>query len=247
MITYQTLKKHPKDFLSVTGLTLEEFTGLCQAFAEVYAAAYPAECRMDGQARLRRAGAGRKPHLVTAEDKLLFILAYHKQYALQTFHALQFGMSQGRANEWIHRLSPLLQRTLEQIGMAPVRAGEQVADSPLAHEGSPDLLIDGTERRRQRPGADTAQRTHYSGKKKSHSDKNLVVSNAHSQKVVYLSPTVGGSIHDKKLADASSIVYPLNATLSKDTGFQGYTPQSVMVLQPKKSRKASRCMVPKSG
>jgi hypothetical protein len=239
MITYPSLKEHPKDFLSVTGLTLEEFTGLCQAFAAVYAAAYPTERRMDGQARRRRAGAGRKARLASAEDKLVFILAYHKQYALQTFHALQFGMSQGRANEWIHRLSPLLQQALEQVGMIPVRMGEQVAHTPLAHEGGADLMIDGTERRRQRPRVDTVQRAHYSGKKKSHTDKNIVVSNAHSQKVVYLSPTVGGSVHDKKVADEAALAYPLNATLSQDTGFQGYTPQAVLVMQPKKSRKAS--------
>jgi hypothetical protein len=79
MITYDTLKQHPKDFLSVTGLTLEEFTGLCHALRAVYAAAYPAERRMDGPARQRRAGAGRKPRLVTPEDKLRFILAYPKQ------------------------------------------------------------------------------------------------------------------------------------------------------------------------
>jgi hypothetical protein len=149
-------------------------------------------------------------------------------------------MSQGRAKDWIHRLSPLLQQALEQVGMAPVREGEQVADSPLAHEGSADLLIDGTERRRQRPRAQAAQHAHYSGKKKSHSDKNIVVSNAHSRKVVYLSATVGGSVHDKKLADASQITYPVKACLGKDTGFQGSTPPSVLALQPKKSRKASR-------
>jgi hypothetical protein len=240
MITYDTLKEHPKDFLAVTGLTRSEFDGLCPVFAQVYAAAYPAAQRMDGQARQRRAGAGRKARLASSEDKLVFILAYHKQYALQTFHALQFNMSQGRANEWIHRLSPLLQQALEQVGMTPVREGQQVAHSPLAQEGGADLVIDGTERRRQRPCADSPQRRHYSGKKKSHSDKNIVVSNAHSQKVVYLSPTVGGSIHDKKMADEANIAYPVHATLSQDTGFQGYTPVAVVVMQPKKSRKASR-------
>lgn len=237
MLTYHSLKDHPKDFLSVTGLSLKEFVDLCQAFAMVYAAAYPAERRMDGQPRQRRAGAGRKARLASAEDKLLFILAYHKLYPLQTFHALQFGMSQGRANEWIHRLSPLLQRALTQVGMTPVREGEQVQHSPLAHEGGADLLLDGTERRRQRPGAQAAQRAHYSGKKKTHTDKNLVVSNAHSQKVVYLSPTLSGSVHDKKLADEAAIAYPPHATLSQDTGFQGYAPPAVLTLQPKKSRK----------
>ena len=237
MITYETLKEHPTDFLSVTGLRLAEFTDLCQAFAKAYSSAYPAEQRMDGQARQRRAGAGRKARLASAEDKLVFILAYHKQYALQTFHALQFGMSQGRANEWLHRLSPVLQQTLAQVGMTPVREGDHVATSALAHEGSADLILDGTERRRQRPQAATTQRAHYSGKKKSHSDKNIVLRNAHSQKVVYLSPTVGGSLHDKKVADEATISYPVNATLSQDTGFQGYRPASVVVLQPKKSQK----------
>jgi hypothetical protein len=70
-------------------------------------------------------------------------------------------------------------------------------------------------------------------------DKNLVVSNAHSQKVVYLSPTVGGSVHDKNLADESAMAYPLKATLSQASAFQGYTPAAGVALPPKKSRKGS--------
>jgi len=35
MLTYQAPKNHPKDFLSVTGLTVEEFGELCQRFALV--------------------------------------------------------------------------------------------------------------------------------------------------------------------------------------------------------------------
>ena len=45
-----------------------------------------------------------------------------------------------------------------------------------------------------------------------------------------------GSTHDKKAADAAQIVYPANATLGKDTGFQGYEPPGVVTYQPKKSR-----------
>jgi hypothetical protein len=56
--------------------------------------------------------------------------------------------------------------------------------------------------------------------------------------VVYLSPTVAGKTHDKKAADEAALAYPLNATLDKDTGFQGYEPTGLMSRQPKKSRKA---------
>ena len=56
--------------------------------------------------------------------------------------------------------------------------------------------------------------------------------------MVYRGPTVAGKTHDKKAADEAAIAYPLNATLDKDTGFQGYEPAGVLPRQPKKSQKA---------
>jgi hypothetical protein len=73
--------------------------------------------------------------------------------------------------------------------------------------------------------------------KKAHTDKNLVLVNTHSQKVVYLSATQAGKKHDKKQADEAAIVYPLNTSLGKDTGFQGYAPTNVIAWQPKKKPK----------
>lgn len=50
-----------------------------------------------------------------------------------------------------------------------------------------------------------------------------------------MSATVEGKKHDKKLADESKISYPKNASLTKDTGFEGYEPKDVLTQQPKKS------------
>jgi hypothetical protein len=125
-------------------------------------------------------------------DKLLFILAYQKTQALQTMHGLHFGLSQPQANYWIHHLLPVLQRALAALGHAPERDAGRAADSPLAGEGAPALAIDGTERRRQRPQDPVRQKAHYSGKKKAHTDKNLVLVNEATGKVVYLGPTVRG-------------------------------------------------------
>jgi hypothetical protein len=69
-------------------------------------------------------------------------------------------------------------------------------------------------------------------------DKNILLANAHSRKVVYLSPTEIGNKHDKKIADENTIAYPAGATLGKDTGFQGYDPKGILTFQPKKSQKA---------
>lgn len=237
MLRYKTLKKKPKELLAATGLTAAEFEALLAIFAETYAVSMPEDQTVEGRPRQRCRGGGGQPTLRTLEDKLLFILVYEKTYPLQTMLGLQFGLSQGRANIWIHRLLPVVRQALARMKLTPEREGQAVAGSALASEGGADLVIDGTERRRQRPQDPAQQQAQYSGKKKAHTDKNLVLVNRHSQKVVYLSPTQSGKKHDKKLADEAAIVYPPGATLGKDTGFQGYTPPGVMAWQPKKSPK----------
>jgi len=235
MLTYAELKGKPKELLAATGLYLEEFERLLPVFKKFAAISPSPEQTSSGQPRKRRAGAGPKEKLKSVEDKLLFILVYQKTYPLQTMHGLQFGLSQSRTNYWIHVLLPILQQTLAEMGMTPERDPQAVRDSPLVNESAPDLIIDGTERRRQRPKDAKKQAEHYSGKKKTHTDKNILLANSHTQKVVYLSPTESGKKHDKKIADENGIVYPDGATLGKDTGFQGYEPQGVVTFQPKKT------------
>ncbi len=162
MLTYATLKDRPKEFLAVTGLHLEEFLLLLPAFSEVYQADLTQKTAT-GHQRQRRAGAGAKGKLATMEDKLLFILVYQKTYPLQTLLGLHFGLGQPQAHYWIHRLLPTLQQALKQRGHAPQRDPEKVAD---CQEVSYELLIDATERRRQRPQDPAAQQDYYSGKKR---------------------------------------------------------------------------------
>jgi hypothetical protein len=238
MLTYLTLKERPREFLAATGLTDEEFARLLPAFAAAYAALYPPDKTLEGKVRQRQVGGGAKGGLPQMADKLLFILVYQKTNPLQTLHGLQFGLSQPQTNYWIHHLLPVLQRALAALEVAPQRDASRVAHSPLVLESAPQLAIDGTERRRQRPTDATQQRAHYSGKKKAHTDKNLLLVNEHTGKVVYLGPTLAGKTHDKKAADDAQIAYPANATLDKDSGFQGYEPAGVLTAQPKKSRKA---------
>jgi hypothetical protein len=166
MITYATLKERPKEFLAVTSLTPEEFLLLLPVFSELFRADL-AQKTSTGQRRQRQPGAGAKGKLATIEDKLLFILVYQKTYPLQTLLGLHFGLGQPQANYWIHRLLPVLQRALAQLGHTPERDPAKVCDALGPPPVCCDLLIDGTERRRQRPKEAWAQRDYYSGKKKS--------------------------------------------------------------------------------
>jgi hypothetical protein len=240
MLSYNKLKDRPRDFLAATGLTSEEFQKLLPAFQAAYDQQYPNELTRAGKPRQRRVGGGAKGMLPRFEDKLLFILVYQKTNPLQTMHTLQFDLSQPQANYWIHQLLPVLQHALAALGLAPERDARRLPTNPLALEGAPATAIDGTERRRQRPADAQLQKEHYSGKKRTHTDKNIIVVNEMSGKVVYLGPTVAGKTHDKKAAEEAKMGYPPNATLDKDTGFQGYEPERVLTTQPKKSPQADR-------
>jgi hypothetical protein len=238
MITYAQLKGKPRDFLAATGLTDAEFQYVLPTFSRLYAARTSAELTLAGKPRQRKPGAGAKGTLRNVEDKLLFILVYEKTYPLQTMLGLQFEMSQAQANYWIHQLLPILKQSLTELGLAPKRDPQEVSKAAISGETSSNLLLDGTERRRQRPKDAEKQTAHYSGKKKAHTDKNVLLVDEQTNKVVYLSPTEPGRVHDKKIADMHPIAYPPAATLSKDTGFQGYEPSDALSYQPKKSPKA---------
>src|SRR5207253_8891336 len=101
-------------------------------------------------------------------------------------------------------------------------------------------IIDGTERRRQRPKNAEKQARHYSGKKKTHTDKNVVLTNAANEEVLFLSGTYPGATNDKRIADEAHLQYPPGTTLYKDAGFQGYEPPVRETCQAKKKATGSR-------
>lgn len=243
MLIYEKLKQRPEDFVCATGLRVAEFEQMLPTFSQVYQRKYGGDQTVEGKPRQRKAGGGVKGKLPAMADKLLFILVYEKTYPLQTMHGLAFGLSQERANEWIHRLLPVLQETLATLGMRPEREAQALADRDLVQSLPADLVLDGTERRRQRPQDHQQQVDYYSGKKKGHTDKNLVLVNVASRQVFYLSPTEAGKKHDKRLADEQPLAYPPGATLGKDTGFQGYEPPGVVTYQPKKKPRQGQLAV----
>jgi hypothetical protein len=235
MLTYAKLKRNRRKCVALTGLTPKEFNALLPAFARAYAEQYPAEKTMTGKPRKRQAGGGRKGVLPETEQKVLFILVHQKTYPLQTLLGEGVELSQPRVNAWVHRVLPVLKVALDKLGVLPDRDPAQFAQSEPQHGERPELIIDGTERRRQRPKNAAKQAAAYSGKKKSHCEKNVVIVQAKTKRVGFLSQTYAGKTHDKKIVDTEPIAYPPETILYKDTGFQGYEPAVTQTCQPKKS------------
>lgn len=233
MSLYQRAReKEEKVFLSLTGFTFAEFDALLPYFQAAEEEAIETAYHQDAT-RQRKPGGGQKPSLKTPEDRLFFILYYLKLYPLQEVMAFHFEMSQGQANDWIYRLSRLLQAALARQGWLPERNPERVQETAADTPGR-EFVIDGTERARQRPQDPEAQATCYSGKKKRHTVKNTLIVGVKDRLIKYLSQTYEGKKHDKKIADEEQPTYPEGSHLLKDTGFQGYEPEGVLTYQPKK-------------
>ena len=186
--------------------------------------------------------------LPTPEDRLFFLLTYLKTYALQVVQGRLFGMRQSKANQWIHVLLPVLLTALRTLGDAPARSlralaqrlGVSEADAatvvaPLAEEPAPVIVApcgrrtrlppcahDGTERRIVRPQDPAEQKASYSGKKKDHTVKNVLLVNALLM-ILFLSDTYGGRVHDKPIADATPYPLPAGSRLLQDLGFLAFT------------------------
>ena len=98
MMTYATLQSDRREFLALTGLTLQEFQLLLNAFTPAYERRYPKDRTLADRPRQRCAGGGRKGVLDCPEQKLLFLLVYLKTGVLHSFRAQ--GVQAPRSPFW---------------------------------------------------------------------------------------------------------------------------------------------------
>ena len=153
---------------ALTGVAQSQFDFLLPAFSHVYQETQQQRYEEGVKAgqRSRRPGADIKGKLPTMTDKLLFVLYYYKTYPTFDVLGAQFNMVRSKANENLHKLSPILYETLVWLDLMPYRELERPEDLREALSGVDQLLIDATERICRRSQDDATQREHYSGKKK---------------------------------------------------------------------------------
>ena len=72
--------------------------------------------------------------------------------------------------------------------------------------------------------------------KKTHSIKNNLLC-TNNLRIVWLSSTYKGHVHDKKICDEEPLLLPKGIRLWQDTGFIGHKPDGVEICMPKKKPK----------
>jgi|JFJP01.1.fsa_nt_gi hypothetical protein len=226
---------------SIIGLTKKQFSIMSEVFTATYHEIQN-ERLLNGE--IRNLPKGGLPGVLNTPKKMLFfILYYMKTYC--TFDALgfAFGFGSGHAYEHIKRIFPILKRTLLTMDVLPVRTISSVEELVQLVEKHGEIMLDGVECACVRPQNDELQKARYSGKKKQHTLKTLVISNSDSR-ILFVYLIAAGSVHDynlfKQLFD-SKIPWFKDASIFLDLGFYGANSSyGINVKLPHKRKRKSK-------
>lgn len=232
------LLKYPELFQYVIGINYSQFLLLLPKFSLALRKAE--NIKAYSKKRLREVGGGRKATLKCDCDKLFFILFYYKTYPTFRFASVLYSLDKRNIQLWVRFLSPVLFQALGYELLLKKR--KKISRFNLWLEEYPELsefIVDCTERAVQRPHDNKLQEEYYSGKKKHHSVKNQIIVSPKSKRILAVSDTQKGTVHDKKLFEEDPLLLhlPENSVGLGDLGYigtDGLNPRLKMVLPQKK-------------
>jgi hypothetical protein len=127
MPKFDTILQQERRLRAFTGLDTATFTSFLPHFT-LTMERYLQHTTLDGYVREgERAITYANSPLPTPQDRLLFILTYLKQNAIQEVHGQLFGMSQSNVSKWVRLLLDILNSALASQRLLPARTAAELA------------------------------------------------------------------------------------------------------------------------
>ena len=215
---------------SLTGLSVSEFNNLVLDFSWNY---HEYEVKRIKE-RIRKLGGGRGSKIETIEEKLFYVLFYLKTYPTFDMASFYVGFARSKAHKWAHILFPILEATMKRKLVLPQRKITSREEFERLYPEVKEVFADGIERSIQRSRNRKKQQKTYSGKKKMHTRKSVVVSDA-KRRIMVVTKQKSGRRHDKRLADKESVFanIPKDVAIMADTAFVGEEKVHANIYIPK--------------
>lgn len=225
MINIEKARRNDRTHKALTGMTIEEFDALIPVFEEKNNQEQKKVKKQ--QKRIRKEGAGRKHTLKEETEKLFYILFYMKCYPTFDLAGVLYEVDKSQTNRWFSELHPILEKTLRKTLSLPKRKISSLKEFFELFPEVKEVLVDGTERPVQRPKNKEKQKGSYSGKKKRHTNKNLVIVTK-KKRILLVSPTEQGREHDLTILKKNKLHkrIPENIKVWLDLGFKGIEKES---------------------
>jgi len=205
------LKQSPKVFSRIFGIDPEKFDVLILQIEPLWK---KAEAKRLKHPRKIKKGSGRR-YSLDFEESVAMLLLYARSYTTHLFLSALFDIHESRVCRYFARIRPVV----ESVFDIPTEKTD------LSEEEILRLVVDATEQRTERRNKGSG----YSGKKKAEIVKTQIVVNTKG-KIVHVSDSIPGNVHDKKLLDDSGVNLP--DTAMGDLGYLGSN-----IIIPHKSSK----------
>lgn len=236
MFNHKKLAKKRKQFLSVTGLTVQQFDSLSKEIKKNYKTTE--QKRLSKNKRERKIGAGHKFDL-SLKDRILMLLMYYRMYTTYDMLGMIFDLDKSNVARNIRYLEPAVKQSI------PIPAKKYADSKKLKtiqelQQFFPDLIAitDGTEQQIPRPKDRKKRKTHYSGKKKKHTVQNQITINLKGE-IIHKSTHSPGSHHDYKIYKSKHPALSKDVMVFYDLGYMGVEkdfPKQTSILPYKKKR-----------
>jgi len=235
-MTYLKLSKKPKQFLSFTGVTLQQFDVIVIDVKKQYSITEKA--RLSKRKRQRQIGAGH-PFDLSIEDKLVMLLVYYRLYITCELAGYLFDLDQSNVNRNIRYLEPAVRKSIP-IPSKLYADSKKINDIQQLQEFFPELIAitDGTEQQIPRPKNKKKRKTHYSGKKKRHTIKNQITINLKGE-IIHKPPHSSGRRNDYAILKINHPVLSEELMIFYDLGYLGVEkdfPDQTSVLPYKRKK-----------
>jgi hypothetical protein len=240
--------KELQKLIKITGLRAEAFNILVSNMREPWEESE--KKRLEREERKRKVGGGRPDKLIDLRVKVAVTLVYYRQYFTQSVLAFMFRVNQSTMSRMIERMLPLIEKAADPKLKTYLSEAKEDMESPkygtweeaiAAHPELKDVSIDATEQPCYRSQDYKTQEAHYSGKTKMHAIKYQATVSSDSGKILDISKTYNGKMHDKKIIDEEKTVEKLPKKTKKraDAGYTGIAkehPDSNIILPIKKPK-----------
>lgn len=202
MLNLPKLQKKPKSFHALTGMSPDKFNDLLKKVKPLWQKAEFK--RKNWKGRKRAIGGGRKQQL-SLKESLFLLLLYYRTYVNHLFLGMIANIDDSKICKYFARLSPVL----AQVFKVP----QSKVD--LSEEEILEIIVDATEQNTQR-----RKGSGRSGKKKQQTVKTQIGVNKKG-KILNVTKTYPGNVHDKKVYDQEILKIPKEIRLKGDLGYVG--------------------------
>ena len=225
----KNLTKNENKMQRLIGLNYKQLYLLVRALKPLWEEAE--NKRLDRKNRKRAVGGGHPYKLQTIKYKIIAVLLYYKQYPTQEFLGIMLGLDQSSVSRLIQKILPLIEQAADpELQTYLVQAKENYSVKRIGnwieflakYPDLKDVATDATEQQCYRAKNYEQQKKYYSGKSKQHTIKTQV-SVSSTGRILDVSLSYPGSVHDKTIADTEKIIEKFHKNIPQrfDSGYQG--------------------------